>query len=91
MATEPLYPEYLPVRPEGFTPTLDIPPFVVEEPGLRADPALPELLSPKTILKNITPRVGTEILGLQLSRLTPAGLDQVAPLAAQRGVLVFVS
>ncbi|KAL6232731.1 hypothetical protein BDW75DRAFT_232566 [Aspergillus navahoensis] len=41
MATEPLYPEYLP-------------------PGLRADPGLPDILSPKTILKNITPRVGTE-------------------------------
>ncbi|KAL4733523.1 hypothetical protein BDV11DRAFT_213746 [Aspergillus similis] len=57
MATEPRYPEYLPVRPEGFTPTLDIPPFAAEEPGLRADPELPELLSPKTILKNVTPRV----------------------------------
>ncbi|KAL4753858.1 hypothetical protein BDW72DRAFT_201096 [Aspergillus terricola var. indicus] len=89
MATEPLYPEYLPVRPEGFTPTLDSPPFVAEEPGLRADPELPELLSSKTISKNVTPRVGTEIWGLQLSQLTPAGLDQVALLAAQRGVLVF--
>ncbi|KAL4771218.1 hypothetical protein BDW60DRAFT_208183 [Aspergillus nidulans var. acristatus] len=66
MATEPLCPEYLPVRPEGFTPTLDIPPYV-----------------------NLTPRVGAEIWGVQLSQMTPAGLDQVAFLAAQRGVLVF--
>ncbi|RDW81139.1 TauD/TfdA dioxygenase family protein [Aspergillus mulundensis] len=89
MATEPLYPAYLPVRPEGFTPTLDIPLFETEEPGLRADPELPEIRSSKTALKNVTPRVGTEIRGLQLSQLTPAGLDQLALLAAQRGVLVL--
>ncbi|KAL4872998.1 hypothetical protein BDV12DRAFT_182626 [Aspergillus spectabilis] len=89
MASEPLYPAYLPVRPEGFTPTLDVPAFDAEEPGLRADHALPEILSPKANFKNITPRVGTEIRDLQLSQLTAAGLDQVALLAAQRGVLVF--
>ncbi|KAL3479911.1 hypothetical protein BJX99DRAFT_267600 [Aspergillus californicus] len=87
--TEPLYPAYLPVRPEGFTPTLDVPAFEADEPGLRADPALPEILSSKATLKNITPRVGTEIRNFQLSQLTPKGLDQVALLAAQRGVLVF--
>ncbi|OJJ64360.1 hypothetical protein ASPSYDRAFT_39078 [Aspergillus sydowii CBS 593.65] len=89
MAAEPLYPAYLPVRPEGFTATLDVPVFDAEEPGLRADPELPDILSSKTTLKNITPRVGSEIHGLQLSQLTPAGLDQVALLAAQRGVLVL--
>ncbi|BCS20697.1 uncharacterized protein APUU_21129A [Aspergillus puulaauensis] len=91
MAAEPLYPAYLPVRPEGFTATLDVPAFDAEEPGLRADPELPDILSSKAALKNITPRVGTEIHSLQLSQLTAAGLDQVALLAAQRGVLVFVS
>jgi sulfonate dioxygenase len=91
MATEPLYPVYLPVRPEGFTPTLDVPAFDADEPGLRADPQLPEILDSKAALKNITPRVGTEIRNLQLSQLTQDGLDQVALLAAQRGVLVFVS
>ncbi|KAL5343789.1 hypothetical protein BJX70DRAFT_407336 [Aspergillus crustosus] len=89
MSSEPLYPAYLPVRPEDFTPTLDAPAFDVEEPGLRADQGLPEILSSKAVLKNITPRVGTEIRDLQLSQLTEAGLDQVALLAAQRGVLVF--
>ncbi|KAL5001896.1 hypothetical protein BDV10DRAFT_191897 [Aspergillus recurvatus] len=84
MATELLYPEYLPVRPEGFTPTLDIPAFEAEEPGLRTDTELPDIFSQKTILKNVTPRIWTEIQGLQLSQLTPAGLDQVALLAARR-------
>ncbi|KAL3452558.1 hypothetical protein BJX65DRAFT_303379 [Aspergillus insuetus] len=89
MATEPLYPAYLPVRPEGFTPMLDVPAFDADEPGLRADPQLPEILDSKAVLRNITPRVGTEIRNLQLSQLTQDGLDQVALLAAQRGVLVF--
>ncbi|PLB44538.1 alpha-ketoglutarate-dependent taurine dioxygenase [Aspergillus steynii IBT 23096] len=88
MSSQPLYPAYLPVRPEGFTPTQDLPPFKVEEPGLRADPELPEI-KVKGKLKNITPRIGTEIRDLQLSRLSKDGLDQVALLAAQRGVLVF--
>lgn len=87
----PLYPHYLPVRPEGFTPTLDVPPFEAAEPGLRADPAKPDLLAAKgASVLNITPRIGTEIRGVQLSALSKAGLDQVALLAAERGVLVFV-
>ncbi|KAL2217153.1 alpha-ketoglutarate-dependent taurine dioxygenase [Thermoascus aurantiacus ATCC 26904] len=87
--TEPLYPDYLPVRPEGFTPTLDVPPMDISEAGSRADPALPDIRTPKAQLKNITPRIGTEIRGVQLSQLSKEGLDQVALLAAQRGVLVF--
>ncbi|KAL1641171.1 hypothetical protein SLS58_006279 [Diplodia intermedia] len=87
---EPLYPHYLPVRPEGFTPTLAVPPFDAAEPGLRADPAKPEVLGAKgASVQNITPRIGTEIRGVQLSALSAAGLDQVALLAAERGVLVF--
>ncbi|KAF9637108.1 TfdA family Taurine catabolism dioxygenase TauD [Lasiodiplodia theobromae] len=92
----PLYPHYLPVRPEGFTPTLDVPPFEAAEPGLRADPAKPDLLgggakggTSSVSVLNITPRIGTEIRGVQLSALSKAGLDQVALLAAERGVLVF--
>ncbi|CZT48375.1 probable taurine catabolism dioxygenase [Rhynchosporium secalis] len=85
----PLYPEYLPVRPEGFTPTLNVEPFETEEPGLLADPALPELFTSNSKITNITPRIGAEIEGVQLSQLTANGLDQVALFAAQRGVLVF--
>ncbi|OJD28752.1 alpha-ketoglutarate-dependent taurine dioxygenase [Diplodia corticola] len=88
--SEPLYPHYLPVRPEGFTPTLAVPPFDAVEPGLRADPAKPDILGAKgASVQNMTPRIGTEIRGVQLSALSAAGLDQVALLAAERGVLVF--
>ncbi|KAL2870514.1 uncharacterized protein BJX67DRAFT_378469 [Aspergillus lucknowensis] len=88
MATEPLYPAYLPVRPERFTPTLDVPAFDANDPGLHAYPEL-EILTSTAAQKNITPRVGAEIRDLQLSQLTQDGLDQVALLASQRGVLVF--
>ncbi|KAH7030450.1 hypothetical protein B0J12DRAFT_316714 [Macrophomina phaseolina] len=88
--SEPLYPHYLPVRPEGFTPTLAVPPFDASEPGLRADPAKSEILAAKgASIQQITPRIGTEIRGVQLSALSKAGLDQVALMAAERGVLVF--
>ncbi|PGH19865.1 hypothetical protein AJ80_03782 [Polytolypa hystricis UAMH7299] len=88
-AQEPLYPHYLPIRPEGFTKTIDIPPFDIVEPGSRADPAKPEIYTSAAQIKNITPRVGTEIRGVQISQLSNDGLDQVALLAAERGVLVF--
>ncbi len=89
--TKPLYPSYLPTRPEGFTATENVPFFEAEEPGLRADPSLPELRKKSTEIKNITPRIGTELHGVQLSQLSKSGLDEVALLAAERGVLVFVS
>lgn len=87
--TAPKYPHYLPTRPDGYAATIDVPLFHAEEPGLRADPSKPELSTAATSLRNITPRIGTEIHGVQLSQLTPAGLDEVALLAAERGVLVF--
>lgn len=38
---------------------------------------------------DLSPHVGTEIHGVQLSQLDSAGLDELALLAAQRGALVF--
>ena len=89
---KPLYPAYLPTRPDGFTPTIDVPPFDADEPGTRADPSKPHLLGGSGVkATNITPRIGTEVRGVQLSQLSKAGLDEVALLAAERGVVVFVS
>ncbi|KAK2783562.1 hypothetical protein FQN52_009566 [Onygenales sp. PD_12] len=87
--SEPLYPAYLPVRPEGFSATIDVPPFDIVEPGSRADPAKPEIFTPTAQIQNITRRIGTEIRGVQISQLSNEGLDQMALLAAERGVLVF--
>lgn len=90
-SSTPLYPAYLPTRPDGFTPTIDVPPFDGEEPGIRANTSKPHLLVPGVESTNITPRIGTEIRGIQLSKLSKEGLDGVALLAAERGVVVFVS
>lgn len=40
-------------------------------------------------MTTISPKLGTEIKGVQLSHLNDAGKDEVALLASQRGVLVF--
>lgn len=41
------------------------------------------------MVEEITPAIGTEIRGLQLSRLSPVQLDELALLAAERGVVIF--
>ncbi|KAL3298184.1 hypothetical protein RB213_005605 [Colletotrichum asianum] len=91
MASHPLYPAYLPTRPDGFQPTIDVPFFEADEPGVQAKKSnkLSVFKTPDAKVENITPRVGTEIRGVQLSQLSGAGLDEVALLAAERGVLVF--
>ncbi|KAI1464927.1 taurine catabolism dioxygenase [Daldinia caldariorum] len=89
MPSDPLYPAYLPTRPDGYTPTLDIPEFEADEPGRRADPLKPTIFKTGAKITKIAPRIGAEITGVQLSEFSPAGLDEVALLAAERGVLVF--
>ncbi|KXH47832.1 hypothetical protein CSAL01_03325 [Colletotrichum salicis] len=97
MPTEPLYPAYLPTRPDGFQPTIDVPFFEAEEPGARAKATQSSSSSASSVFRdggaakveNITPRVGAEVRGIQLSQLSKADLDEVALLAAERGVLVF--
>lgn len=63
-----------------------------EDPALRADPSFPHLF-PKSgseaSFKKITPKLGTEIRGIQLDQLDDAGKDELALLVAQRGVVVF--
>lgn len=41
------------------------------------------------VVNKLTPRVGTEIRGLQLSSLTDAQKNELALLIAERGVVVF--
>jgi len=59
------------------------------DPGTRADPKKPHLLNPNTTTRNISPYLGTEISGVQLSELTKEGLDELALFAAERKVLIF--
>lgn len=82
------HPEFLPTwDPRQKYPPLEF--FKYEDPALRADPSFPNLLNGKTSLKPITPKLGTEIRGLQLTKLSDAAKDELALLVAQRGVVVL--
>ncbi|KAJ7158131.1 hypothetical protein C8R46DRAFT_1225127 [Mycena filopes] len=84
----PSYPFYYPHfdLTEKWGP---IEPFEHTDPGTRADPAKPHLLAPNTITHHLSPYLGTELSGVQISQLTPAGLDELALYAAERKMLVF--
>ncbi|RXW17375.1 hypothetical protein EST38_g8481 [Candolleomyces aberdarensis] len=84
----PSYPAYLPTFDvsEKFPP-LEL--FEHSDPGLRANPAKPNLLNENAKLKHISPYLGTEIRGVQISQLSKEGLDELALLTAERKVLVF--
>ena len=67
-------------------------PFEFRDRGLDADPAKPHLLNtndPAVTVTKLTPRIGTEIKGLQLSQLTDVQKNELALLIAERGVVVF--
>ena len=59
------------------------------DPGSRADPKKPRLLNHNVTTRNISPYLGTEISGVQISELTKEGLDELALFAAERKVLIF--
>lgn len=56
---------------------------------MRADRAKPHLLSPEARLEHLSPYLGTEISGIQISQLSEDGLDELALYAAERKVLIF--
>ncbi|KAL5003230.1 hypothetical protein BDV10DRAFT_201112 [Aspergillus recurvatus] len=82
------YPHYLPTwdHSEKYPP---LQPFTHSDPGLRADPSFPDLLTPGTKIQKLTPTIGSEVTGVQLSSLSSAGKDQLALLVAQRKVVAF--
>lgn len=85
------YGEYLPVYDESttFPPTK---PFEFNDRGLVADRSKSNLLpggDSSVTASKITPVIGTEIRGLQLSQLTNQQRDELALLIAERGVVVF--
>ncbi|KAL4950730.1 hypothetical protein BDW69DRAFT_187090 [Aspergillus filifer] len=85
------YARYLPVydNETTFPPTE---PFDFTDRGLSADKAKPHLFEtedPNVKIEKLTPRVGSEVRGLQLSQLTDVQKDELALLIAERGVVVF--
>ncbi|KAH7353841.1 hypothetical protein B0T11DRAFT_357157 [Plectosphaerella cucumerina] len=85
------YTGYLPVYDEktSFEP---LQPFEFTDRGLAADKDKKNLLpqgDSSVKAKRLTPVIGTEIRGLQLSQLNDAQKDELALLIAERGVVVF--
>ncbi|RDW80520.1 putative alpha-ketoglutarate-dependent sulfonate dioxygenase-1 [Coleophoma crateriformis] len=81
------YRNYLPTwGKERYSP---LEAFEHRDHGLDADPALPDLLPQGVTTTELTPAIGTEVTGVQLSKLSSAGKDQLALFVAQRKVVAF--
>ena len=63
-------------------------PFEHTEHGKDADPSFPNLLKDATVA-DITANIGAEVHGVQLSKLTDAGKDELALFVAQKKVVAF--
>jgi len=82
------YQNYLPTwNPEQKYPPLQ--PFEHYDHGKDADPTFPDLLPDGVTKTDLTPTIGTEVTGIQLSSLNKAGKDQLARFVAERKVVVF--
>ncbi|KAL4815259.1 hypothetical protein BDW67DRAFT_176538 [Aspergillus spinulosporus] len=85
------YSAYLPVydTTTTFPPTE---PFDHQDRGLNAEKSKPHLFQtgdPSVSITKLTPRVGSEVRGLQLSQLSDVQKDELALLIAERSVVVF--
>ncbi|KAL4756189.1 uncharacterized protein BDW70DRAFT_164725 [Aspergillus foveolatus] len=85
--TEYKYAAYLPYYTPGLQPPLQE--FQHSDPGHRASAKYANLLNDNVTAVEISSNVGTGLLGIQLSSLTSAQKDDLALLAAERGVVVF--
>ncbi|KAJ7021867.1 TauD-domain-containing protein [Mycena alexandri] len=79
----------------GYTPAWNkvwfdkLPPFEFVDPALRADKQKPHLLTPSTVAREITPRMGTVLRNVQLSRLSDEAKDELALLISERKIVAF--
>ncbi|KAK4241981.1 hypothetical protein C8A03DRAFT_11821 [Achaetomium macrosporum] len=83
------YPHYLPTwdRTQKYPP---LEPFEHYEHGKDADTSYPNLLPEgKVSVTHLTPTIGTEVRGIQLSSLSAAGKDELARFVAERKVVAF--
>ncbi|KAL2008791.1 hypothetical protein VTN00DRAFT_6985 [Thermoascus crustaceus] len=84
------FPHYLPVWDNETARYPPLQPFEHYDHGKDADPTFPDLLpKDKAHVEELTPSIGSEVRGVQLSQLTNAGKDQLALFVAQRKVVVF--
>lgn len=81
------YPKYLPTFDKVWFDPLPLFPF--EDPALRADPSKPHLLTGNVKQTEITPRMGTILDGIDLSKLDNTGKDELALLVSERKIVVL--
>ncbi|KAJ3538433.1 hypothetical protein NMY22_g5166 [Coprinellus aureogranulatus] len=82
------YSKYRPFQ-EAFDKEPALQYFDHVDAGSRADPAKPHLLTKDTKLHHLSPYLGTEVRGVQLSQLSNEGLDELALFVAERKVVGF--
>lgn len=81
------YSEYMPVWEPVFFPPM--PPFEFHDPALRADPLKRKLLQSGVECRPISPKMGTEMTGIQLSSMTDTQKDELALLVSERKAVVL--
>ncbi|KAF8466220.1 hypothetical protein BDZ91DRAFT_776575 [Kalaharituber pfeilii] len=81
------YSHLLPSFPEISYPPLGPVPY--EDKGLLGSPTYHNLLASVGTIKDVTPKIGTEITGLDLAALTDVQKNDLARLIAHRGVVVI--
>ncbi|GAB9476562.1 Poly adp-ribose [Globisporangium polare] len=82
------HPELLSVFPDTTYPP--IPELPYEDRALKADPTFKNLLAgDATTITHLSPKIGSEIAGIQLHELSDAQKDELALLIAHRGVVFF--
>lgn len=82
------YSKYRPFQ-ETFSKEPPLEYFDHVDPGSRANPTKPNLLTSDAQLQHLSPYLGTEVRGVQLSQLSKEGLDELALFVAERKVVVF--
>jgi sulfonate dioxygenase len=80
------YPHYLPYWDDAKYPPLE--PFEHIEHGLQANRSFSNLLAGAQV-KVLTGNIGAEVTGVQLSKLSNAGKDELARFVAEKKVVAF--
>lgn len=81
------YAQYKPIHPAvSWGPLKEV---KVVEKGLAADPEKKSLLSAASKVITLTPALGTELHGINLSQLSDKQKDELSLLVAERGVVFF--
>lgn len=81
------YEDLKPAFPDVKWPKLELVDY--DDRGIYADPSYKNLFAAAKEIRDLTPRIGTEIIGLSLAQLTDNQKDELARLIAFRGVVFF--